>query len=85
MDGVLGRGQRATPSPQLRGMGSAVSSSSGVRGGTPENLDLGPHKSRQNGHLAFESGATSESGLGDVPPFPNVEPPLRLIHTTWSI
>ena len=30
---------------------------------------LGPQKSRQNGQLAFESGATSESG-GHVPPAP---------------
>jgi len=37
---------------------------------------LGPQKSRQNRQLAFESGAaTSESGR-QVPPCPNVEPPL---------
>jgi len=33
---------------------------------------LGPQKSRQNGQLAFESGATSESG--GTCPRPNVDP-----------
>jgi len=40
-DGVLGEGKRA-PSPSARGVGSAVSSPSGVQGGTPaENLKFG--------------------------------------------
>jgi len=32
---------REPPSHQLRGLGSAVSSPIGVRGGDPENLDFG--------------------------------------------
>ena len=41
---------------------------------------LGPRKSRQNGQLAFKSGATNESGgtTWHVPPCPNVEPSLPL-------
>jgi len=36
--GVLGRGQRAPPHHDRR-LGGVVSSSGGVRGGAPENLD----------------------------------------------
>ena len=75
--GVLNRGQGA-PSPYVGVWVSAVSSPNGKFGFWSI---FGPRKSRQNGQLAFESegggvGTTSESGEGQVPPCPNVEPPL---------
>ena len=63
---VLGKGQGA-PVPISYGPGSAVSSLSGVRR-SPGKYGfwsiLEPQKSRQKGQLAFNLGATSESGGG---------------------
>ena len=64
--------------------GSAVAppAAPGPRGQSPGKFEfrsiLGPQKSRQNGQLAFESGATSESG-GTCP---NAEPPLQTITSS---
>jgi len=63
-------GSSEPPPHQLGGVGSAVSSPSGVRGSgaVPGKFGfwsiLGPQKSRQNGQLAFESGGGEQVNLG---------------------
>jgi len=54
--------------PLCSGLGSAVSSPSGVRGGAPENLDFGAFCDLRNhvpnSQLAFESGEGQQLNLG---------------------